>query len=135
MKTYSDLLDIEPVLDLRLEIETIGSPDYSIKLNNIYVPEKFYTTKISLLEPVTLDIRLQNKIYTTEYETAVIIKSFLIDDILILPKYDYLVNYTNDKNYTLPTSYLGFNGRFLFDTGKPFYHWYHEINGRGWLLE
>lgn len=134
MKTYSDLLAIDNQLKVELKLQTIGSPDFVVIVNGV----QYTSTKVdcfcSLLDPIRLEIELKNKVYTLEYETAVIIESLMIDNIKVLPQFDYLAIYVNDKNYTNPTSYLGFNGQWTLSINKPFYHWLHEIKGRGWLL-
>jgi hypothetical protein len=42
--------------------------------------------------------------------------SVAVDDIEILPKYSYLSN----------------EGKLVID--QPFYCWYHQVSGQGWLL-
>jgi len=44
------------------------------------------------------------------------IDSVAVDGIEILPRY----------------SYLGTDGKLVID--QPFYRWYHQVSGQGWLL-
>jgi hypothetical protein len=85
------------------------------------------------LDPIDIDIRLSNKQYTTEYETAIKFKIY-IDNIEIIPKYDYLADYINDHDNNNPTNYLGFNGKWTLTIDRPFYHWLHYHSGQGWLI-
>ena len=139
MKTYLDLQDIDTRLRLTISIEPIGLPDTRIVVNRDSIDYPRLSAPItldyqlSLLDPITIDIRLSNKHYTTEYETAIIFKIY-IDDIEVIPKYDYLATYINDHDNTNPTNYLGFNGKWSLTIDQPFYHWLHEHSGQGWLI-
>jgi hypothetical protein len=140
MNTYSDLRDINTQLDIRLIIAPVGEPDFRVAVNN-NISE--YTQlsgpiildyRVDLLDSIFVDIDLYNKHYTTEYETAIIIR-LSIDNTEIIPKYDYLSEYENDHNNNSPTSYVGFNGKWTLTIDEPFYHWLHRISGQGWLLQ
>lgn len=140
MKNYSDLQDINTRLDLHIELELIGTPDFTIGINNIINDYNGLSDNIvldyqfDLFDLFDINIKLRNKIYTLEYETAIIIKNISIDNINIIPKYDYLAEYVNDHDFKDPTSYLGFNGKWRLTTDRPFYHWLHQRTGQGWLI-
>lgn len=130
MKNYSDLQVTDLLLEL--DVEKIGNPDFIVRVNNNTIID----SKISLplLDPITIEIELRNKEYILDYETAVIIKRLSIDNINIIPTYDYLAEYINDHNNTTPTHYLGFNGKWTLTIDCPFYCWLHHLQGQGWLL-
>jgi hypothetical protein len=140
MKTYSDLQDIDTRLRLQVELEPVGTPDVTTTINGFknYYPGLSNNVNlyyyIDLLDLFSVNIELSNKHYTTEYETAVIIRRLSIDNIELIPKYDYLAEYVNDHNNNNPTSYLGFNGKWSLTFDRPFYHWLHEHSGQGWLI-
>ena len=140
MNNYSDLQDIDTRLNLVIELEPVGSPTATIIINNQQYDYPQLTSPIiideylPLMDLINIDIILSNKHYTLEYETAVIIKRLSIDNIELIPKYDYLANYINDHNNTNPTSYLGFNGKWTLTIDRPFYHWIHKHSGQGWLI-
>jgi hypothetical protein len=140
MKNYSDLQDIDTRLNLVIELAPVGKPtatviindkqyDYPQLLNPIIINEY-----LPLMELINIDIILSNKHYTLEYETAVIIKRLSIDNIDLIPNYDYLAEYVNDHDNHNPTSYLGFNGKWTLTFDRPFYHWLHKHSGQGWLI-
>ena len=140
MKTYSDLQDINTLIDIRINLRPVGRPNTWIRVNHDLIG---YTAlsdtiqldyRVGLLDTINITVELYNKHYTTEYETAVIIDNIMVDNIEIIPKYDYLADYVNDHDNTDPTSYLGFNGKWSLIIDRPFYHWLHEHSGQGWLI-
>jgi hypothetical protein len=140
MKTYSDLQDTDTRLHLHIELEPIGTPDITVSINDIIDDYPALSNNIildyyiDLLDLFSVNIELHNKHYTTEYETAAIIKRLSIDNIELIPQYDYLAKYVNDHNNDNPTSYIGFNGKWTLTIDRPFYHWLHEHSGQGWLI-
>jgi len=134
MNNYSDLQDIDTTLKLSIDLNLIGNPDYTIRINNIIDNNIIINKQLPLLKPIVVEIELRNKIYTSEYETAVLVKSLSIDNINIIPTYTQLVDYVNDRDFIDPTNYLGFNGKWTLTINRPFYHWLHQVQAQGWLL-
>ena len=140
MKNDSDLQDIDTRLHLHLELEPVGTPDVRISINDVVDDYPGLSNNIildyhvELLDLFSVNIELLNKHYTTEYETAAIIRRLSIDNIDIMPNYNYLAEYVNDHDNNNPTSYLGFNGKWTLTFDRPFYHWLHEHSGQGWLI-
>ena len=140
MKTYSDLLAIDTRLHLHVELEPVGTPDITVSINDIIDDYPGLSNNIildyhiDLLDLFAVNIELRNKHYTTEYETAVVIRQLSVDNIELIPRYDYLAKYVNDHDNNNPTSYLGFNGKWTLTFDRPFYHWLHEHSGQGWLI-
>jgi len=135
MNNYLELQDIDNNIPIKVKLSIIGSPDFSIGINNKHWDNQ--TDVIidhKLLNPIDIEIQLRNKHYTLEYETAVIINQLSIDNIDLIPHYDYLANYQNDHGNNDPTSYLGFNGKWTLTIDRPFYQWLHQVQGQGWLL-
>lgn len=134
MKNYSDLPDTK--LQLDIELELIGRPDFILDIGSQRGESKSgnQTYYLDLLTPFDVSINLYNKVYTTEYETAVVIRRLLVDNIDIIPKYDYLADYINDHDNHNPTSYLGFNGKWTLTVDRPFYQWLHQAQNQGWLI-
>jgi hypothetical protein len=140
MKTYSDLQDIDQHINIRINLRPVGRPDTWIKVNHDLIGYTGLSDniqldyRVGLLDNITISIELLNKQYTTEYETAIIIDNITVDNIELIPKYDYLAEYFNDHDFKDPTSYLGFNGKWTLTIDRPFYHWLHEHSGQGWLI-
>ena len=86
------------------------------------------------MDAINIDIIMSDKHYSLEYETAAIIRQLSIDNIDIIPRYEYLADYDNDHDFKNPTNYLGFNGKWTLTIDLPFYHWLHKHSGQGWLI-
>jgi len=140
MKTYSDLQAIDSRLNLIIELEPVGNPTAKVIVNGTEYDYPGLSSSIiindylPLMDLINIDVIMSNKHYTLEYETAVIIRRLSIDNIELIPKYDYLAEYVNDHDNNNPTSYLGFNGKWTLTFDRPFYHWLHEHSGQGWLI-
>jgi hypothetical protein len=139
MKTYLDLQAIDSRLHCHIELEPVGNPEVAVIIDGVYGGGKLFQSvifdvDIDLLKPFTIEIALKNKIYTTEQETAVIVKQLQIDGIDLVPRFDYLAVYDNDHDNSNPTSYLGFNGKWALTFDRPFYQWLHQATGQGWLI-
>ena len=144
MNQFSDLLAIDRSISVRITLIPIvqnGAPCVRIICNdcvlfdNQLLGEETWMTGVDLLNAIDLSIELADKKYSAENETAVVIKSIMIDGFEIVPTWTHLATYQNDQNNTDPTSYLGFNGIWRLQISEPFYRWQHRITGQGWLLE
>ena len=140
MKNYSELLATDTLIPITIEVEPVGSPEVQLIINDNIINYSVLTNSIiitdfaQLLSPITVSVELINKHYTLEYETAVVIKRLSIDNINLIPEYDYLAEYSNDHNNNNPTHYLGFNGKWTLTIDRPFYQWLHLAQAQGWLL-
>ena len=141
MKNYLDLRATDLKLDVCVELVPVGRPDIVVEIaNNTYanselnVPKKL-KYQLDIKDTFSIEIELRNKTYTMEHETAVIIQHISIDSIDIVPKFDYLANYTNDHDNNNPTNYLGFNGKWVLNFDRPFYQWLHQVTGQGLLVD
>jgi hypothetical protein len=132
MKNYLDLQDTNLCLDIELEL--VGHPEFTVCVDTFESTKVVQQYYLDLLKPFSIIIKLDNKIYTTEYETAVIIKRLSVDDISIIPEYTHLAEYDNDHGFTDPTSYIGFNGKWILTFDCPFYQWLHQAQNQGWLI-
>ena len=141
MKNYLDLLGTDLYLDLVLVVEPVGAPETEIWINQqmIYQGQLLESITVSeqlpLLSEILISVKLKNKVYNSDSETAVVLKKLSIDGFDIIPNWSQLANYINDHNTNSPTSYLGFNGEWKFQITQPFYQWKHQVNGQGWLLQ
>ena len=143
MNHYLDNLVTDPIV-VSIGIRPIsenGSPWTCVTVNHqllkhgILTHEITRTVEVSLLDSIEISIEMQDKSYSQQKETAIIIDSVCIDGFEIIPKYTHLAVYENEKHIAHPTSYLGYNGVWRFKIPEPFYRWRHRVTGQGWLLE
>lgn len=141
MKNFSELLATDFELEFELELEPYHSPltvqvwlNNNLIYNNLLKKSFAYAARLNLLGPIDLKISVKDKDYNLDNQSAVLIKTFKIDDFEILPNWTQLAVYDNDHNYVDPTTHLGFNGQWQYLISEPFYQWKHKITGQGWLL-
>jgi hypothetical protein len=141
MKNFSDLLATDLHLDLVLIAEPVGIPDVEIWINQQLIQQGLISapvavsTQLPLLSGFSIMVKLKNKVYTAESETAVMLTKLSIDGFDIIPQFTHLAQYTNDHAFTEPTAYIGFNGEWRLEVTNPFYQWHHEITSQGWLFQ
>jgi hypothetical protein len=141
MNQFSDLLDIREHLLINLRLGVIGTPLTHVRINGqTHCQSRLDRTwirdiRLSLLDPVMIEIELREKNYSQSQETAILIESLSIDDFEIVPQWTQLASYANDHDFIGPTTYLGFNGVWRLDIPAPFYQWRHRTLNLGWLLE
>ncbi len=143
MKNFLNLLDTKDNIFVKLELHSITKmnvPYVNVSINDRleysdYLQDTLTVTGyFDLLMPLCVKVEMLEKQYNQQKETAVVIDSLSIDDFVIIPQYNHLVVYENEKNFSNSTCYLGANGTWNLSVDKPFYQWLHEITGQGWLL-
>ena len=140
MKNFSDLLATDLHLDLVLIAEPVGRPDIEIWVNQQLIHQGQLSdsikvsTQLPLLIGLLVLVKLKNKVYSSESETAVVLNQLSIDGFDIIPNFTHLAQYHNDHDFTEPTSYIGFNGEWKLEIPQPFYQWHHKVTGQGWLF-
>jgi hypothetical protein len=136
MNKYSDLQGTD--LNIILEIDPIGQPHVITNVSGnkyeaVLTKPLRQSFVLPLTSPFSIEIELHNKTYSTDYETAAIIQQLTIDGVDLL-RFNYLASYVNDHQSHTPTSYLGFNGKWILNIDRPFYQWLHQATKQGWLL-
>jgi hypothetical protein len=114
MKNFSDItvININDQLEVEIELIEHNTPDFTFTVNGAPYQSKMY---FGLLDEICFDC----KITTGAVEVARI----TVNGNEILPKYQHFADpatnwITVDWEFTM----LG-----------PFYPWYHEITGQGWI--
>ncbi len=145
MNNYLDQLDIEQhqlIIQLTLGgIVDNGVPNTLVQIND----EVCYSGAVDgsitvcrtvpLLTPISIAITLDNKVYSNQAETAIVVESLTIDGVDMVPGHTTCIRYNNDQQQPIQAFYLGFNGVWTFNINEPFYRWWHGASGQGWLLE
>lgn len=144
MNNFSELLAIDPYLHVCIRLHAVAEaspPTVSVFVNG--QEELFDTLSGSALilthipcdQPFSVEIGMSGKVYQAELETAIVIDSVKIDEHELIPEFNHLASYVNDHDQNVPASYLGWNGRWTLKSDRPFYQWFHEHTGQGWLLQ
>lgn len=136
MKTYSELLDTKLYLDVILELIPDGNPNCRFGINENIIDYQLLEPiivdyQLELLTPFSIMIELYNK---SDNNTGIIINRLSVDNIEIMPRFNYLANYYNEHNTNNPTNYLGVNGKWVLTVDRPFYQWLHQAQNQGWLI-
>ena len=126
-RTTQNFLDITDTrldgqLTVELWVRTHGHTVSVIKLNDWLIKENHTTLQFDLFAPLLLTIDL---VEFTEGSSGVEVELFTINDFEILPRYKHLAS--------TPTNYIDKLGRWHLEISSPFYTWYHEVSGQGWI--
>lgn len=121
MKTFSDLLaiDTSELLHITTVLREQGNITYDFAINGICTQD--------LRIPLLGDIIITCNVYNVEPGSGLEIVNIAVNNLEIMPIYLH--------RSTPQTSYLNQVGCWEFRISAPFYTWYHEISGQGWLLE
>lgn len=124
IQTFSDLTDIDTShqLSIDLEIAVHGDIDYHFYINGNELAGTSVTYTHDLLTPIRLQCTVEH--FEPGY-SGVEIKKLCINGLEILPKYQHKAHPT--------TAYIDFLGDWSLVIDKPFYVWYHELTGQGWI--
>jgi len=128
MKTFYEIADIRDEIDMIVEIKfsphlgddfLVGVSINSPYLADVKIKEvDMVMDYVPLMDPI--NIKLQAK------KGSVHIDSILVDGFEVIPKYQHLSD--------LKTAFLNEGDVWNIDIPAPFYPWYHEITGHGWII-
>lgn len=141
MKNFSQATAIDHSLKVLICLQPVGQPWVRVGLGQKNVLDQIIDQPTQLvyycdlLTPLDICVELKHKTYSLEHETAIIVDRLDVDLISLVPKMTYCFVYDNDHEFLSPTNYLGFNGTWRLNTAIPFYRWWHQQSGQGWLLE
>jgi len=114
MKNFLDITAIDTCDQLEVEIELIGhnNSEYTFTVNNLPAKHKMY---FDLLDDLNFRCNINNG--------AVEVVKITINGKEILPIYQHLARPA--------TAWITADWEFVVPA--PFYAWYHEITGQGWI--
>lgn len=124
IKTFSDLTAIktEAALLVELEYKVHGHCIATVSVNNCSVTDNKSQFQVDLFDPINLTVKLDE---FEEGSSGIEIVNFSVNGLEILPKYQHLASRS--------TNYIDFLEKFIFEIDAPFYVWYHQITGQGWI--
>lgn len=124
MKNFLDITAIETAnaLNVDLQYRVHGRCVFSVSVNDYYFEAGFGKVSVDLFDSITIKVDLLD---FDEGTSGVEIDKFNINGLEILPKYQHLSS--NKK------CYIDKLGTWYFEIPCPFYTWYHQITGCGWI--
>lgn len=122
INNFSNILDINTAnqLQVRMILQTHGQIEYDLQLNEHKITGLDQEIFLDLFSPISLVCSVTNV-----NNGAVEIKGFTVNKQEILPVYQHLAN--------PPVAWIDKTGIWRMDIPAPFYTWYHEISGQGWV--
>lgn len=124
IKTFSDLtaIDVRRKLIVSLQLQKHGRTQSIVKLNDYVITADQHQFEFDLFDPIKLEIELLD---FAEGTSGIEIVNFSVNGLEVLPKYQHLAS--------KPTNYIDFLGVWSFQMLPPFYIWYHQISGQGFI--
>jgi len=119
---FSTALDINTArgLEVRLELRNHGNIEYRFRINGHLVLDPDTTWYFDLLSPIHLHC-----LVSASNGAALEIAKFTVNGLEVLPLYQHLAQPGR--------TWLDQEGVWDLVIPKPFYPWYHEISGQGWV--
>lgn len=122
MKNFLELTAIKPKLQLELNFKIHGELSYIVTVNGSKCYPGINIVYIDLLDPILIESHIISKINDN---SAVEIIKACANNYDFLPIYRHLAsNGDTWHNYI---------GKWQYHINIPFYVWYHEVSGQGWI--
>jgi hypothetical protein len=122
IQTFSEALDIKTDrLQVELELETHGHIEYRMRLNGHLILDDVTHLTLDLLSSINLTCRVTH----INNGGALEIKKLRVNGHEVLPKYQHLA--------VPSTAWIDEVCVWELHTDRPFYPWFHEISGQGWV--
>jgi len=121
--TFSEVLDIDTrdLLTAELELATHGTIEYRCRINGHLVLDSTTLWQFDLLSPIHVHVLITH----VSAESALEVRRLNINGLEVLPRYQHLAS--------PPRVWLNQSGVWDLHIASPFYGWYHEISGQGWV--
>jgi hypothetical protein len=123
MKNFSELLVTRPDLTVIIELRIHGRVSYQANINQ-HIVDIYSKKTFDLDSLLNFSIQLDD---FDEGTSGIEIVEFSVDGLEILPLYRHVAS--------PPTHYIDKLGIWNLNIPLPFYQWYHDISGQGWLLK
>ncbi len=121
-KNFSTALDIDTArgLEVQLELRNHGNIEYRFRINGHLVLDPESVWSFDLQSPIHLHCLI-----SAANGSALEIVRFTVNGLEVLPLYQHLARPGR--------VWLDQEGVWDLNIPKPFYTWYHEISGQGWV--
>jgi hypothetical protein len=124
IKTFSDLTAINTgrKLHAHMSLRRHGRTVSQVKINGWVINVDKVLFEFDLLDSLKFEINLLD---FDEGTSGIEIEQFSINGLEVLPKYQHLAS--------KPTNYIDKLGTWCLEIPSPFYVWYHQVIGQGWI--
>jgi hypothetical protein len=124
IKTFSDAWAIDPAGQLQVDfrMQRHGRTQSRVSLNQYVLDWDVATIHVGLFESILLEIDLLD---FDEGSSGIEIVDFRVNGLEVLPLYQHMAS--------RPTNYIDQKGKWIFAIPGPFYTWYHNTSGQGWI--
>lgn len=124
IQNFSELtgIDTRRKLTVNVRLRKHGNTQSNITFNGFVVYVDKFTFEIDLFDPIKFEIQL---IDFDEGSGGIEVEHFSVNGLEILPKYQHLSS--NGINY------IDTYNKWVLEIPSPFYMWYHQISGGGWI--
>lgn len=121
IKIFSDLTAINTAdkLEVTISLDVRGEIDYVFTINQKPIKHIQY---FDLLESLSFECRVDNLIAGC---SGINIQRIVVNGYQVLPLYQHMAN--------PKTAYIDQIGIWRLDIPGPFYSWYHQLTGQGWI--
>ena len=123
MKNFSELLVTRPNLTVVIELKIHGRVSYQASINQ-HIISTYTKNVFDLMSPLNFSIQLDD---FDEGTSGIEIVEFSVNGLEVLPLYQHIAS--------PPTNYIDKLGIWKLEILLPFYQWYHDISGQGWILK
>lgn len=123
-QSFSELTDIDTteLLEVNVVLRKHGDIDFTFSVNDDKFSDLMFSKKYPINTLLIFKCQLHDFI---ENSGAVEVVSISVNGREILPKY---------QHHGVPASaYFDFSTKWVLQLDRPFYSWYHEITGQGWI--
>lgn len=122
IKTFSDTLGIDPKLNVTVTLQVHGRVGFSFFINGKRCSEGANYFQFDLLDALKLESKI---VQYAQGSSAVEITEFSVNGYNVLPLYQHRSSSGN--------CYHDWIGSWAMVIDKPFYQWYHDVSGQGWI--
>lgn len=123
-KNFSELtaIDTSKALEVQVQLKHHGDISYEFWVNQDKLTDVAYTGYYNLTTPLQFRCQVTSAV---PGHSGVEIVSITVNGHTVMPLY---LNHS-----TPPANYLTEVGDWEFNISQPFYIWYHDVTGQGWI--
>jgi hypothetical protein len=142
MKTFCDLLATDLTIKIEIELRPefeLSPPRVTVMVNQhqetfVLARPRHMQFELLLLDSIDLVVQVEST-DQIDPRRGVEISRLDIDHKALMPHHCRLAELSDNLVQYAPTNHIVQHGQWRFRIDRPFYQWYHDISGQGWLLK